>query len=381
MAFVILGAGSIGCHIGGALAHHPDYAAETWLVGRPRLRDAIAISGLTLTHFRQEPYTIPAAELHYEVDLAHVKQVAGHCAYLIITLKGPQMEEALVDLDKSGLVDRDTVLVSFQNGARNPALLRAVFPDNVVLGGMVPYNIASVPGEGVHFRQGNPGRMMIEKHAQSGPLVKAMQNSGLSIEEADDIEGVMYGKLSSNLNNAINALSNLPLLQEFSTYGYRSLWARCIQESLDVYANHSPPITIVSAPALPFPHWLFCKILGMPDMLARYFFGKIGGIHEGASSSMRDDLQRSQKTEIDDLNGWIVKLAVGGDVMVDAEDVDRSKQGFEPRCKYVHGIYHLVKEVERRQALRGEWAGWMPSLSSEAIVEYVEKGDVEAYPF
>ena len=46
----------------------------------------------------------------------------------------------------------------------------------------------------------------------------------------EDIEGIAWGKLAYNVNNAINALSGLTILEELKQRGYRRVFAAAIAE-------------------------------------------------------------------------------------------------------------------------------------------------------
>ena len=48
------------------------------------------------------------------------------------------------------------------------------------------------------------------------------------------MEGVAWGKLLFNLNNAVNALSGLTILEELKQRDYRRVFAAAIIEALDL---------------------------------------------------------------------------------------------------------------------------------------------------
>lgn len=92
--------------------------------------------------------------------------------------------------------------VSLQNGARNPDQIRTFVPDNRVLGGMVPFNVAiSSPEDGSRFYQGTGGAITIEASEVTEPIAQALREAGMPIHMTDNIKGVLYGKVATNLNN------------------------------------------------------------------------------------------------------------------------------------------------------------------------------------
>ncbi|MFB8177134.1 2-dehydropantoate 2-reductase [Streptomyces sp. NPDC055966] len=289
--FAVLGAGSIGCHLGGHLvaAGH-----DVALVGRPGAMDVLRERGLTLSTSVRPPVHLPPDRL----VLATGPEAAADADYVLVTVKTAGTEAAAEDLAPH--LAPGAVVVSFQNGLHNPATLRAALPGHTVLAGMVPYNVVqSEPGT-VH--QGMPGRLMTEP---DDTLFGAFREAGLAIEARTDMSEVQHAKLLLNLNNAINALSGLPLRDQLGQRAYRRCLALCQREALAAYraAEVAPARLGPTAPAVT-PY-----VLGLPDALFRRVAAASLRIDAHARSSMWEDLQRGRRTEIDSLQGEIVALA------------------------------------------------------------------------
>jgi 2-dehydropantoate 2-reductase len=116
---------------------------------------------------------------------------------------------------------------------------------------------------------------------------------------------VLWGKLLLNLNNPLNALSGLPLRAELATRGYRRVLAALMREALAVMRIAG--VRPARAAALP-PGWI-PWVLDLPDPLFLRVAGAMLKIDPEARSSMWEDLQRGRATEIDYINGEIVRLA------------------------------------------------------------------------
>jgi 2-dehydropantoate 2-reductase len=116
--------------------------------------------------------------------------------------------------------------------------------------------------------------------------------------------GVQWGKLLLNLNNAINALSDLPLRDQLSQRPWRAILAAQMAEGLAAMkaAGISPVTSPLPAPLLPF-------VLRLPDSVFRVLAGRMLKIDPQARSSMWEDLKLRRRTEIDYLQGAIVRLA------------------------------------------------------------------------
>jgi 2-dehydropantoate 2-reductase len=113
------------------------------------------------------------------------------------------------------------------------------------------------------LHQGTTGPIHIadtEKGRQFGQL---LEKARFEYRISGEMEGVLYGKLLLNLNNAISALSGLTLKRELETRGYRELFAKCIWEALDVYRSSGiQPVGMTVVPP-----WLIPYVLSLPDFL------------------------------------------------------------------------------------------------------------------
>ncbi|MEU9476743.1 2-dehydropantoate 2-reductase [Streptomyces sp. NPDC048191] len=289
--FAVLGAGSIGCHLGG---HLVAAGFDVAFIGRPAAMEVLRERGLTLSTSVRPPVRLTPDRL----TLATGAEAAAGAGHVLVTVKSAGTEAAAKDL--AAHLAPGAVVVSFQNGLHNPATLRAALPGHTVLAGMVPYNVVqSEPGT-VH--QGMPGRLMTEP---DDTLLAAFREAGLAVEARTDMPEVQHAKLLMNLNNAINALSGLPLRDQLGGRDYRRCLALCQREALAVYraAGITPARLGPTAPGVT-PY-----VMGLPDALFRRVAAASLRIDAHARSSMWEDLQRGRPTEIDSLQGEIVTLA------------------------------------------------------------------------
>ena len=108
-----------------------------------------------------------------------------------------------------------------------------------------------------------------------------------------------------NLNNAINALSNVPLQAELSDRDFRRCLAACQREAFDVLAAAEQRVARLTA----VPPRLMPRLLPMPDWLFHRLAKRIVAIDPHARSSMWDDLEAKRPTEVDYMQGEVVALA------------------------------------------------------------------------
>jgi 2-dehydropantoate 2-reductase len=289
---VIAGAGSIGCFVGGLLAVA---GRDVRLLARPRMVAELRAHGLTLTDRDGGARRVPAASLSVTEDPA----VLAKAGWILVTVKSGatvEMGETLARHAKA-----EAVVVSLQNGIGNADRLRAVARAQRVVAGMVPFNVVH-RGEG-RFHRGTDGSLTVE--ASVPGLLAMLSVPGLAVEEHPDMAGLAWGKLLMNLNNALNALSGLPLRQQLADRRWRRVLAASQREALDVLSAAS----IVPARVGKVRPRLLPGILSLPDPVFRLLAGAMVKIDPEARSSLWEDLEKRRPTEIDHLQGAVVELA------------------------------------------------------------------------
>ena len=288
----IAGAGSIGCFVGGMLAAAGRRVA---LLARPRVVQEITAGGLSVTSFDGAEQRLPADRLTLSDD----PSIFNDARMVLVTVKSADTGEI------AGLIARnapdDAVVVSLQNGVGNVPVLRERLAGRSVLGGMVPFNVVGL-GDG-RFHRSTSGDIVIAQD-EAGTAAR-LSVPGLAIRTTDDIDGVQWGKLIVNLNNALNALSDIPLRQQLAQRNWRRLFADQMAEGLAaVRAEGIAPVSPTPLPSSWMP-----PLLRLPDAIFEMLLGRTMKIDPEARSSMWEDLQRGRRTEIDYLQGVITAIA------------------------------------------------------------------------
>ncbi len=290
----VVGAGSIGCYVGGRLAAA---GADVVLIGRERLGREIAAHGLRLSDYRGANLMLRPNQLTY----ATAATAAAQAELVLVTVKSAGTAGAAQELART--LRPDAIVVSLQNGLGNASTLRQHLTTQTVLAGMVPFNVVQ-RGEGA-FHQGTEGDLELERHVRLAAYAGAFQRAGLPLQQHDDLRPVQWAKLLLNLNNPVNALSDLPLKQQLSRRAYRRCLALAQREGLDLLAASG----IVPAQLTRLPARWIPRVLDLPDALFRLVAASMLAIDPLARSSMWEDLQAQRTTEIDWINGEIVHLA------------------------------------------------------------------------
>jgi 2-dehydropantoate 2-reductase len=288
----IAGAGSIGCFVGGMLAAGSRRVA---LLARPRVIAEIEANGLRPTSLEGFDQTVSRASL----VLSENPSVFDDAGIVLVTVKSADTADMADIIAKHA--PSAAVIVSLQNGVGNTAVLRERLPGRRVLGGMVPFNVIAL-GSG-RFHRATSGDIVIEQDERL-PAEK-LSVPGLKIRASANIEGVQWGKLLLNLNNALNALADLPLRRQIGLRPWRRLFADQVTEGLA--AIRAEGIRPVSPTPIPLS-WL-PSLLRLPDPVFEALLGRTMKIDPEARSSMWEDLKHGRRTEIDYLQGVITGIA------------------------------------------------------------------------
>jgi 2-dehydropantoate 2-reductase len=288
----VAGAGSIGCFVGGMLAAG---GRRVGLLARPRVIAEIEAKGLRPTSFEGFDRTIDARQLTLSDD----PSIFGDADVVLVSVKSADTA------DMADIIARhappNVIVVSLQNGVGNVTVLRNRLPGRRVLGGMVPFNVIAA-GEG-RFHRATSGDIVIEQ--DDADTAEKLSVPGLNMRPTGNIDGVQWGKLLVNLNNALNALADLPLRRQLAQRPWRKLFADQMAEGLAVIrAEGIKPVSPTPIPAGWMP-----PLLRLPDMIFEALLGRTMKIDPEARSSMWEDLQRGRRTEIDYLQGVITEIA------------------------------------------------------------------------
>lgn len=291
----ILGAGAIGCYVGGRLARA---GTRVTFVGRARGQAEVARAGLVLDDLDGSRTVVPPDAVDYRTD----PSVLTACDVVLVTVKSGQTRDAGASI--AALLPRGALVVSLQNGVHNADVLRAAMPDHQVLAGIVGFNV--VARDDGSFRLGTTGPIAIEDASQAhlGPLAAALRRAGFETELARDIRGKQWSKLVVNLANALGAVSGAPTHTLVFDAAYRRSVRAVMGEALAVLRAAG----IRPARLGPLPVRLFPAMLALPTPLFAVAARAQLRIDPEARSSMWQDLDRGRRTEVEELNGAIVRL-------------------------------------------------------------------------
>lgn len=274
---MIVGAGSVGGFFGAHLvAHHPHVS----FLLRPRTLEAVQQRGLTIRSaggtFTVHP---PAAADPRELTRPDL---------IILGVKAYDLDEALAQLEPV-LTDR-TVILTLQNGVDTEDRILARLNRDCVVGGVAfIYSKIVEPGVIDHYKKGAVavGELLGHKSERVLQIADLFKQAGIGCQIAEDIRRSKWEKMCWNcVFNPITVLINDRV-------------AKAIEhpEMLGVIRQIVGEVAAVSAAV---------KVPLAPDMADKVvrWTQEIRDIH----TSMYDDWKAGRPTEIDALNGSIVRL-------------------------------------------------------------------------
>jgi len=271
LQIAVMGAGAVGCYFGGMLARA---GHAVTLIARPQHVEAIAREGL-----RMETKTF---DEHVRLGASTEVAAAKDADVVLFSVKSPDTEAAGRALKP--FLKPDTLVLCLQNGVDNAERLRAVLPDHVVAAAVV-YVATEMAGPG-HLKHHGRGELVIEPARGSERIAQALVAAGVPAEISPNVRGALWLKLIINCAyNPISAIAQRPYGQSVEGVGIWDVMHDVVDECVAVASADG-----VQLPA--DPHLTTRKLV--ESMPAQY-------------SSTAQDLARGKPTEIDYLNGYVVR--------------------------------------------------------------------------
>jgi 2-dehydropantoate 2-reductase len=273
---MIVGAGSVGGFFGAHLAkHNPNVS----FLLRPRTLQAVNAHGLTIRsgggtftvrpQAASDPRQLPVPDL------------------IILSVKAYDLDEALHQL--LPVLTERTVILTLQNGVDTEDRLLARLQRDCVVGGVAyVYSKIVEPGVIDHYKRGALaiGELMGHKSERVLRIAALFEQTGLSCQIVEDVRKTKWEKMCWNcVFNPITVLINDRVAKALDHPEMLSVIARIVEEVVAVAAGSKVPLSN-----------------DMADKVVRWS-QEIRDIH----TSMYDDWKAGRPTEIDYLNGYIVR--------------------------------------------------------------------------
>jgi len=272
MNIAVMGAGAVGCYFGGMLARA---GHSVTLIARPAHVEALRSHGLWLqTQTFEQRVAVQASS-----DASAVR--GAQC--VLFCVKSTDTEAAGSAMAPH--LDVGAVVLSLQNGVDNAERLQALLQRPVIAAVVYVATEMVAPG---HVRHHGRGDLVLASSPASDDMAATLRTAGIPVQVSDNATSALWAKLVLNCAyNALSALSGLP-------YGamLHSPGLPVVQVMTDIVQECQ---AVAQASGVGLPDDILSTVLTLADSMPQQM------------SSTAQDLARGKRSEIDHLNGLIVR--------------------------------------------------------------------------
>jgi len=270
MKIAVMGAGAVGCYYGGMLARA---GHELVLIGRAQHVDAVRRDGLFMD--------TQAFKEHVAMQASTSASALQGAQLVLCCVKSTDTENAAAEMAPH--LESGALVLSLQNGVDNAKRLQRLLPQRVAPA--VVYVASEMAGPG-HVRHHGRGELVVDPAAVSNELAKLFIDAGIPVQFSDNVEGALWAKLILNCAyNALSAITQLPYGRLAQSEGVEAVMRDVVEECLAVARGEGVEV--------PGDTWEAVLRIArtMPAQL----------------SSTAQDLIRHKPSEIDHLNGYVLR--------------------------------------------------------------------------
>lgn len=272
LRIAVMGAGAVGCYYGALLARagHP-----VTLIGRLAHVQAVQQQGLRLQ----------TAVLDVQVPLAASTEASAvqGADVVLFCVKSSDSEDAARAIRPH--LAPGALVLTLQNGADNDERVRAVLDASTPVAAAVVYVATAMAGPG-HVQHHGRGELVIAPSPRSEAVAAQFAAAGIPTQISDNVRGALWAKLVLNCAyNALSALAQQPYGPLVQVPGVTDVIADTVAECL----------AVAQADGVTIPGDIDAAVRG------------IAATMPGQYSSTAQDLARGKPSEIDHLNGYVVR--------------------------------------------------------------------------
>jgi 2-dehydropantoate 2-reductase len=271
MKVAVMGAGAVGCYYGAMLARA---GHEVVLVGRPSHVAAIEAKGLRLE--------TRAFDVHVPLAASTEASAVQGADLVLFCVKSTDTEAAAGQIAPH--LSPDALVLTLQNGVDNDARVRSVLHSNDVAAAVV-YVATEMAGPG-HVKHHGRGELVMAPSRRSEEVARHLEAAGVPTQISDNVRGALWAKLILNCAyNALSAVTQLP-------YGVLVQGTGVADVLRDVVAEC---LAVAKAEGIAVAGDTEAAVRGIAQTMPTQY------------SSTAQDLARGKLSEIDHLNGLVVR--------------------------------------------------------------------------
>lgn len=293
MRIAVIGAGAVGSVLGSLLWRAGE---DVVLVGRAAHVAAIRAAGLDVEGVAGGFNATPHAE----------ERLSARPELVLLTVKTQDVVTAL--RDNAALLE-DVPIVVLQNGLRGEALAATVVPARQLVSGVVALHAQYLAAGHVVLMR-SEGLLIGRPDGRNDEVVervRAVLDKAVPTAVTTNIHGARWTKLIVNLNNVLPALCNASFRQVYKDAFLRGLAVGLMREGVAVAERAG--IRLEPIPGMSLP--LVRLVVSLPAALAGIVAARQVPRLETRwplKGSIWQSVARGQPTEIDYLNGEVVRL-------------------------------------------------------------------------
>jgi 2-dehydropantoate 2-reductase len=271
MKVAVMGAGAVGCYYGAMLARA---GHEVVLIGRPSHVEAIRANGLRLeTKTFDEQVKLGAST---RADAVRGADLVLFC------VKSTDTESAAAEIEPHLLPG--ALVLTLQNGVDNDERVRSVLPSSEVAAAVV-YVATEMAGPG-HVKHHGRGELVIAPSRSSEQVAQQLAAAGVPTQISGNVRGSLWAKLVLNCAyNALSAITQMPYGEVVKGQGVADVIRDVVAECL----------AVAKAEGVAIPGDTDAAVRGIAETMPTQY------------SSTAQDLSRGKPSEIDHLNGYVVR--------------------------------------------------------------------------
>lgn len=270
MKVAVMGAGAVGCYFGAMLARA---GHDITLIARPQHVEAI----------RQHGLTFESRSFNGAVPVQATTEASGveWADTVLFCVKSADTESAGQSI--APFLKPNATVLCLQNGVDNAERLQATIRQIAVPA--VVYVATEMAGPG-HVKHHGRGELIIGTSPASAAIARQFSDAAIPTAVSDNVISELWVKLITNCAyNALSAVADLPYGPMLKVEGVTDVMTTVIDECT----------AVAQALNVPLPETLRDATLALAEAMPAQY------------SSTAQDLARGKLTEIDYLNGYVVR--------------------------------------------------------------------------
>jgi len=280
MKIAIVGSGALGSLLAALFSKAK---ADVLLFGRNKSRiENISREGLSVEG--------AAGKWKARVKASCVLEDISQAELVILCVKSYDTKNVVSSF--CGYLEKDTAVLSLQNGLGNVEVISEAVPEERVIGGVT--NIGATLLEGAGVRYAGKGETVIGRAdgkvtAEMRPVRELFSSAGLELKISRDIKNIIWSKLVLNAGiNALSAVLRLPNGALVRSEGAKRIMRAAVTEAVRVAKRKKIKL-------------VYDDPLAKAEAICESTAGNL--------SSMLQDILGKRRSEIDAINGAIIRIA------------------------------------------------------------------------